>query len=171
MEMLNRVSIAGEGPFSGISYQRPDSERKDTEYKRLRFLYSASKNQFLCKQTQRSSRVARFFYCKPNFRKQLGRMKILIKYRTNCNNRLNLSICNLMKFIYITQFSIKNSVKILVTLLQCLFTKKPVIKKNAVFCTPCLLAKKRDLLFLNAASGPLTFQNPWKIRSKKKPDL
>ena len=30
-------------------------------------------------------------------------MKILIKYRTNCNNRLNLSICNLMKFIYITK--------------------------------------------------------------------
>ena len=83
--------------------QRPDSERKDAEYKKRSFLYSASKNQFLCKQTQRSSRVARFFYCKPNFRKQLGRMKILIKYRTNCNNRLNLSICNLMKFIYITK--------------------------------------------------------------------
>ena len=32
-----------------------------------------------------------------------ARMKILIKYRTNCNNRLNLSICNLMKFIYITK--------------------------------------------------------------------
>ena len=76
---------------------------KKTGYKeKLRLLYSASKNQFLCKQTQRSSRVARFFYCKPNFRKQLGRMKILIKYRTNCNNCLNLSICNLMKFTYIT---------------------------------------------------------------------
>ena len=49
--------------------QKPDSERKDAEYKKRSFLYSASKNQFLCKQTQRSSRVARFFYCKPNFRK------------------------------------------------------------------------------------------------------
>ena len=49
--------------------QRPNSERNDEEYKKRSFLYSASKNKFLCKQTQRSSRVARFFYCKPNFRK------------------------------------------------------------------------------------------------------
>ena len=86
------------------SLLRPDSERKDAEYKKRSFLYSASKNQFLCKQTQRSSRV-------------------------------------------------------LVTPLQCLFTKKPVIKKNYVFCTPCLLAKRCDLLFLNAASD-LSQQRP-----------
>ena len=63
--LLNLIS-----PFCvHFIYLRPDSERKDAEYKKRSFLYSASKNQFFCKQKQRSSRVARFFYCKPNFRK------------------------------------------------------------------------------------------------------
>ena len=61
-----------------------------------------------------------------------------------------------MKFIYITKplpvFNKKFRENSGNPSSMFIYKKKTVIKKNCVFCTPRFLAKRCDLLFLNAAS-------------------